>query len=198
MENKGKDYLHLYLGCELNTGGWFNKAEAQKILEAVEPSRKIAVVGFYYPMKDDSCIKSERWEFPIIDMKPILRPLSDMTDKEIDEVASILLDKETNCYHKWRSEDGDYIIATWKKEQAPPYDKEKYDYMTMGMMISGDFSIKHHWDYHSSKGVGTTNEPLHNSHKITRYLLSKHFDLFGLIESGEAIDKTTIESNIKK
>lgn len=26
----------------------------------------------------------------------------------------------------------------------------------------------------------------------TRYLLSKHFDLFGLIESGQAINKTTL------
>ena len=29
-----------------------------------------------------------------------------------------------------------------------------------------------------------------NSFEITRYLLSRHFDLFGLIEAGLAIDKT--------
>lgn len=32
-----------------------------------------------------------------------------------------------------------------------------------------------------------------NTHESTRYLLSKHFDLFGLIESGLAIDKTTLK-----
>ena len=32
----------------------------------------------------------------------------------------------------------------------------------------------------------------YNKHKITAYLLSNHFDLFGLIESGEAMDKTTL------
>lgn len=31
-----------------------------------------------------------------------------------------------------------------------------------------------------------------NAWGITAYLLSKHFDLFGLIESGQAIDKTTL------
>lgn len=30
--------------------------------------------------------------------------------------------------------------------------------------------------------------------KRTQYLLSKHFDLFGLIESGEALDSTKIET----
>ncbi len=32
----------------------------------------------------------------------------------------------------------------------------------------------------------------YNQHDVTRYLLSKHFDIFGLIEGGLAIDKSKI------
>jgi hypothetical protein len=39
------------------------------------------------------------------------------------------------------------------------------------------------------------SEPfMFDSFELTRYLLSKHFDLFGLIDAGLAIDKTTINS----
>ena len=57
----------------------------------------------------------------------------------------------------------------------------------------------------NESGFGTTNK--HDAHKFTitthfetmRYLLSKGFDLFSLIESGLAIDKTKIfhHSNIR-
>ena len=164
MQKNIKDYLHLYLGCEISATG-FNKF---KLLPHM----------------------LTEWDEHYSSFKLMLRPISDMTDGEIDKIASIILEKETHCYHKWRSKEGDYIIAEWRKEKPlPPYDKE-YEYMTMGMLISLDFSIKHKWDYHNNKGIGTTNEPLHNSHEITRYLLSRSFDLFNLIPDGLALDKT--------
>ncbi len=170
-----KDYLHLYLGCEC----------------LLEHKVRVTLNGFEnnHPV----VLNKKDWQSARVNqmdlIKPILRPLSDMTDNEIDELASVLLGKETHCFHKWRSEDGDCIIADWKKEK--PFDKE-FDTLTMGMLISGDFSIKHKWDYSNKKGTATTNEPLWNSHLITKYLLSKHFDLFGLIDAGLAIDKSKL------
>ncbi len=35
----------------------------------------------------------------------------------------------------------------------------------------------------------------HNQHEVTRWFLSKHFDLFGLIKAELAIDKTTLQQN---
>lgn len=169
-----KDYLHLYLGCQFVV-----KINNTDMLSAPMVLDEAALF---------SASRSESY-FDFIKPIPILRPLSDMTDNEIDELASVLLGKETHCFHKWRSEDGDCIIADWKKEK--PFDKE-FDTLTMGMLISGDFSIKHKWDYSNKKGTATTNEPLWNSHLITKYLLSKHFDLFGLIDAGLAIDKTKL------
>ena len=41
----------------------------------------------------------------------------------------------------------------------------------------------------------TSNGGIHGSIDSLHYLLSRHFDLFGLIDSGEAIDAATITPN---
>ncbi len=166
---KIRDRLHLYLGNDVR-------------------SRDMGIIQPFTTITEKTYSLFESGDFVLC-----LRKLSDMTDNEIDELASILLGKETHCYHKWRSEDGDCIIAEWKKvTDFPPYD-EKYDYMTMGMLISEDFSIKHNWNYHNENGTGVTNEPLHNSHEITKYLLKRGFDIYGLIDDGLAIDASTLK-----
>jgi hypothetical protein len=181
IEKKIEDYLHLYLGCLVIT----TIGEGQLVSITHDEAIYCKVVyGVMGPDFDDNHL--------VEDTKPILRPLSDITDNEIDELASVLLGKETHCYSKWRSKEGDYILAEWKKEKPHAPLDEKYEYMTMGMSINENFVIHHKWDYHNSGGVGTTNEPLHNHNEITRYLLSKHFDIFGLIDSGLA---TTPNSN---
>lgn len=171
MQTQLKDVIHLYLGCKF-------------VMKINGTNDLTAPMTFGVDALMAAMSKGEDVISPLL----MLRPLSSMTDKEIDELASVLLGKETHCYHKWRSKEGDCIIAEWKKcDVPPPYEKE-YEYMTMGMLISEDFSIKHKWDYHNKKGTGTTNEPLHNYQEITCYLLSKYFDLFNLIESGHAIE----------
>lgn len=99
-----KDYLHLYLGCE-----------------AMHGKQKVVVCGLNI---NSYCIQNiiNVDTFRIEDIKPILRPLSDMTDKESKHHANIL---------------------------------------------KGDT-------------------------ESIRYLLSKGFDLFGLIQAGLAIDKTKV------
>lgn len=129
MDKKIEDYLHLYLGCDVTIGNWFPKDYSKKVLESVEPSRKVAAIGFYY-YNGETCTTSTRWELPIVDIKPILRQLSDMTEEEANKSDALGSDE-----------------------------------------INGQLVL---------------------SPEAILYLLSKHFDLFGLIESGLAIDKSTL------
>ncbi len=105
MKKEIKDYLHLYLGCKVV----FNEK-----LKAVITHKLLA----------DNLVPKEK-------LKPILRPLSDMTEDEDQEFEYIRYKKDLSIYE------------------------------------------------------GTAMQ--------TAYLLSKNFDLFGLIESGLAIDATTLK-----
>ncbi len=97
-----KDYLHLYLGCDM--------------LDISDNSTyTLHPEMLYASIKDGD--------------KPILRPLSDMTEDESEFVAD----------------------AAWQGKPT-----------------------------------------IYMNAEITAYLLSKHFDLFGLIEAGLAIDKTKL------
>lgn len=118
-------YLHLYLGCQCLIGDSKNV----HFIEMVSPmyvctgTNKISIQMWY---KKSAC-------------KPVLRPLSDMTEEERTE-----------------------LICT---------DIDEYKPLKIKLKV-GDY-------YPESKRF--------------IYLLSKHFDLFGLIESGLAIDKTTLK-----
>jgi hypothetical protein len=108
-----KDYLHLYLGCQFE----YTIIMADKTLLKQE--------GVFY--LDYQFLY--KWSVDYIKIKPILRPLSDMTDKEYQEVS----------------------------------------YLHLPVKEFGEYQF---------------------SAEMYKYLLSKHFDLFGLIEAGFAIDKT--------
>lgn len=119
MEKKIEDYLHLYLGCEIKIG------DQIEILDAVGQSGEF-----------ESLYKGHLRNFYHISVgvKPILRPLSDMTEEEKFEIQQ----------------------------------------------ISGWVDYNHYINQGFCKP------------EVFKYLLSKSFDLFGLIESGLAIDKTKI------
>jgi hypothetical protein len=78
------------------------------------------------------------------DLKLSLRPLSDMTEGEMEECGNMIYDFSN-----------DEVLAKWE------------------------------WQYFET---GLDAEQFN-------WLLSKHFDLFGLIDAGLAIDKTTLKQN---
>ena len=103
------------------------------------------------------------------DWKIILRPLSDMTEEECMVLCGYDKFKDVRELLKFEKEDkGAFIEYRWKDSQIGLDDGYAYS-------SSGVYYDKHEW-----------------TPELTRYLLSKHFDLFGLIESGLAIDKTKI------
>jgi hypothetical protein len=119
MSKELKDYLHLYLGCEVK---WNTNIVTLIDTDGINCN----VFGEPLFSKSNTSIKN---------IKPILRPLSDMTEDEHKEWQNIRFNRE--------------------------------------------FKLK---------PVLTDAE-----YESFRYLLSKHFDLFGLIEAGLAIDATTLK-----
>jgi hypothetical protein len=115
-----KDYLHLYLGCD-----------GELLSKKPYGSPKRTIIKLSAELLDRLEKLPSMHSF-----RPILRPLSDMTEVEATELEAIRgIDKKIPCPH-----------------------------------FNNIHQTKH-------------GEQL-------RYLLSKRFDLFGLIESGLAIDKT--------
>lgn len=119
---KLSDYLHLYLGCEAIETLHDHKC----IIHEVRKDGKCYVLG--------DALFSDLLDVNYI--KPILRPLSDMTEEERREMM-----------------------------------REKHQYDT---------------------GNPRSHELTNHARRIL-WAISKHFDLFGLIESGLAIDSTTLE-----
>lgn len=132
-EKKIEDYIHLYLGCEVETPTRRYKPEGGKSYKAVGKIMDIDLVikqvGIHFPEEDIHDLKN----YPFDQVKPLLSPLSSITEEERFELRSLVPAAED---------------LLWLKN------------------------------------VGET----------TRWLLSKHFDLFGLIESGLALDKTLVKN----
>jgi hypothetical protein len=126
MEKNIKDYLHLYIGCNVQ----WNKARGFTLT-------KVNWLFNEFEIDQDESGYTETFnEKTVHEIKPILRPLSDMTEEE--------------CH-------------------------------TLG------------WAYLNSNGNKILNHsPEYLNPEDFKYLLSRGFDLFGLIESGLAIDKSSI------
>lgn len=144
MKKDIKDYLHLYVGCEVSRE--HSESRSKKFIEhgrLVGVSASEVEVGETVAVIDAGLDHFHEWY--VSETKPLLRPLSDMKEEEaahIDRMAR-------------RQKDGQVTPANTK-------------FVT---------------------GIRTeTAEAL-------VYLLSKSFDLFGLIEDGLAIDKTQIATD---
>jgi hypothetical protein len=157
-----KDYLHLYLGCEVeypNTDGKHIRAILSYVgrndIETTYKRTRSSVSGS--KIKGDYLSwKSNGWHnCDALRVKPILRPLSSMTEEEAKDIATI--------YFK-------------------PFDDKSFSF---SISSCGLVRIKYH---HASLLYGGTSPIGDYTPEIFTYLLSKSFDLFDLIPSGLAID----------
>lgn len=148
MDKKITDYLHLYLGCEVE---WWNGSG-------------VYVLDPYYLSE---IAEDDLWE----KTKPILRPLSDMTEEEMKELWKIVFNRTFPPSGR--------IESSYLQDKRNPRWILMSGVERLGIQLNGDIwadSDLHNW-------------PM-NPHLNTLYMLKKHFDLFGLIEAGLAIDKT--------
>ena len=125
-----KDYLHLYLGCEVMCHYEERSKKGDYDFKGTFEGIDCGQYQVFHGQKKAFLVH----KYNAKNIKPILRPLSDMTENEAKELAEI--------------------------KRSP------------------------------SAGKTVTRTELYAA--TTHYLLSKHFDLFGLIESGLAIDKTKL------
>ena len=163
MKKELKDYLHLFLGCKI---------------KAIAKWRNYSINGMYTlntAILNDFEVNLRSGK---IICKPILRPLSDMTEKEAIEVFKMvsLLDL-SDCQFEFGEN-----YTTWINANLN------------GRVID---SINFLGDNIEMMNNDGTYSPLNPIAPVHQYYLSKHFDLFGLIESGLAINSTTLTTNKK-
>lgn len=182
---KLQDYLHYYIGCKVMAAPYGGQ---QKRYE----EGKLVGINVY----DIAHVKLNNWQsvadISITCVKPILRRLEDMTEEEMigllqSMVPADMEDKPTN-------ED---------------YDLEMF-YNDDGLMVDADISVGANFTCGCfdgqigvkkcgsiilfNEGEDVTRDMLINVPLAFHYLLQQHFDLFGLIDAGLAIDlKTTKE-----
>lgn len=195
MEKNIKDYLHLYLGCEVECitdmpkdYGWTNGMR-------IKMDRDI-FWDMHEPVYDKGNIIAYWYQY----FKLILSPLNDMTEKEMLHVAKL---DGYEVDMKLNDEDGadtvrNKLIEARFFKKGEPDPQEVFDPIEedcIGFKTTMFHGIKEGfgevwseptWDTFWNWNTGLSKE-------TWLFLLSKHFDLFGLIKAGLAIDKTTIK-----
>lgn len=144
MKTELKDVVHFYLGCEC--------------VDGAGSVGKIDTCGFDGYIRTTPLNKHIKVKAFLSGVKPILRPLSDMTEEEGRQYAT------------YYGIDG-YLSVTITEENG---------YVKISIGNSGHMASLFPLGQYGQKP------------ETLVYLLSKGFDLFGLIESGQAIDKTIL------
>jgi hypothetical protein len=186
MEKNIKDYLPFYLGCEVVV------KEGSGVLCEITKSSNCSdrivvkfndVVTKYYDA-DGSHVKSSAsahaYYIGYEEIKLILRPLSDMSDEECSDIYTISRDRILHDY----SQDDFHVI-----KNNNGFLIHRLDWLNEPLMLGFNGQIYSVVEDGNKKHI----EPVRNQHEITKYLLSKQFDLFNLIPEGLAIDKTTLK-----
>ena len=138
-------------------------------------------------ISQSDCLDSYDLEltFKVSECKPILRPLSDLT-KEIDGVVHLVELAEIQC---------ECDILDYKLQS-----KVIGGISTFGINYINDDYGSMVFGYDTFNGFGLHIKPMNdilfvsNQLKLYEYLFKNHFDVYGLIEKGLAIDVNTIEN----
>lgn len=165
--------LALYLGCPV-------MAVTSKL---GEHRRKL--VGVY----DEGEVQSAKlWfaggisDWDIEDFKLLLRPLSSMTEEERKELWRLVFSQGhgKNFNDRFKDFRGQIRVI----DETTYYNVPRLIMMqgVERLAIESDGTIWADCDLHTWR---------HNQHSVTVWLLSKGFDLFSLIEKGEALDSTS-------
>jgi hypothetical protein len=173
MEKNIKDYLHLYKGCKCHTPDGIMEMSYVEDGSANWPvwfDEKCNEANSEILSNDGCCAKGYKYN----QVKPILRPLSDMTEEEAKIYFGI--SESAEVYKKNMYDDHSEFLYRWEDR------RRKYN-TSDGMA-------------HSAVGIAHNCENADMTPTQFLFLLSKHFDLFGLIEAGLAIDATKQNTNL--
>lgn len=174
MQKKIGTYLHLYLGCMVtcSTKDFPNQKHTGKIVDVStagsnhSPWVKVAFKTCVDVCRDsfrggDASSNMHHFFIESDEIKPILRPLWNMTEEDVYNLL---------CIKYWRME--------WTVETTD-IGKRWFHYRT-------------HNGKRYSKSKSHSFPYIPENAEQTLYCLNSHFDLFGLIDAGLAIDLTTL------
>lgn len=165
MKKELKDYLHFYIGQIVSADG--NEFE----LRGVEYSGAGALACNGLVIDGIS----QGWWIENCDFKICLRPVSSITKDELKEVVFLFFGKHNE----------DIISQTIGEVKMKP--KEPQDRIKYGTSIPYSLFKKDGSHYATATFATNSLNP-----QQFQYLISKGFDLFELIDTGLAIDKTKI------
>lgn len=167
-----KDYLKYYIGCRVLAD---DKDYGDFLGGALVPNE---VDQIYYDIHLDEWPEGEIMPFnddmsEDCRIKPILRRLEDMTEDEAINLVSFPVGYE--------------ILKVFKEPQGITFD---YKWRDSNPKLNND-------DGYSYSGTGVSFRSKHWTPIQFHYLLSRGFDLFGLINAGLAIDSKTVNPIIQ-
>lgn len=172
-----KDYLHLYFGCEMMKSDNSGRFTLNEI-----------TLFQMYEADGTSFIKNA---------KPILRSLSDMDNKEAEHFAWLCMDSKHHLEEDTRISKDEIYTELHHNDGGNLLDGDVEIYIEVTCRcFEGWVSIMKD----GRIGVGEEDQPSSEMKPVDdvaekiHYLLKQGFDLFGLIESGLAIDKRNFKT----
>lgn len=173
MKKELKDYLYLYLGCEVINYPYPSDKKRERQVTGI--LRCVLDEKVFIQNKD---VFGDNWDHlttdSILSVKPILSPLSDIKMRDID-LGNFIPEYEIN-------------VSKFSGGYNVEFDSVHDDGYCLTVYPDGSM-------YCICKD-NNENYPYKGGELFMQFL-SKHFDLFGLIEAGLAIDAIQIKKTIK-
>lgn len=116
-------------------------------------------------------------------MKPLLRPMSDLYKERNGKIDIVELAKTATGVQEWIVKEYEPVIGVMKFKSYPIAYNEEYN-------IRFNFRDGNFWLYDMTSA---TNETIVNQYKLWEYLFTHHYDIYGLIEQGLAIDVNAVK-----
>lgn len=174
---KIQDYIKYYIGCEVIVegkehakliGGSFVPNSCNQIYYDLQTEEmKVDDIDFAMPYNDDADDPEPR-------VKPVLRRLEDMTEEEAEQLAIIYSGAKTVERTKGVANNWHYYFCYFSENEEGEL-----------LIIAADGCA---WYAHYFDKDQPGHRNIVDEHKAFHYLLTHHFDLFGLIDAGLAVD----------
>jgi hypothetical protein len=179
------DYLPYYVGCDVIIDPGTKKEDRGRLLGGNFIPNSINQV--YYDIQTAEMRDNEDEDFamPYNDdadgparILPLLRLLEDMTEEETTHLALIYSGAKSVERTKGVANNWHYYFCYFNEDEEGEV-----------LIIAGDACA---WYAHYFDKSQPGHRNIVNEHKAFHYLLRQHFDLFGLIDAGLAVDQKTI------
>ena len=172
-----KDVIHLYMGCEVQTSYRTETQEGQPMDKA------IGILVDYDLLIPGKIGVQFEWQkatmdcttLPVDSCKLFLRPLSDITAYERAQLWRLIFDREF-------PDNGGVVFIDKKTSLQEPRWVLSSGLNRLGILLNGEVWYDNDMQPHKF-----------NQHLVTLFYLKNRFDIFGLIESDQALVKTKSE-----